>query len=91
MPIAAEALKKMGVYDKRKVMGVTTLDVVRHGAQGSGLRAQLGRRLAGSATAAELQVQWTAAAEAVTELDCCRSNSSRRSSRLRELGRGASG
>lgn len=29
VPIAAEALKKMGVYDKRKVMGVTTLDVVR--------------------------------------------------------------
>ena len=29
VPIAAEALKKMGVYDKRKVMGVTTLDLVR--------------------------------------------------------------
>eukprot|EP00882_Tetradesmus_deserticola_P000194 GHRQ01000220.1.p1 GENE.GHRQ01000220.1~~GHRQ01000220.1.p1 ORF type:complete len:343 (+),score=135.92 GHRQ01000220.1:81-1109(+) len=29
VPIAAETLKKMGVYDKRKVMGVTTLDVVR--------------------------------------------------------------
>lgn len=29
VPIAAEALKKLGVYDKRKVMGVTTLDVVR--------------------------------------------------------------
>ena len=29
VPIAAEQLKKMGVYDKRKVMGVTTLDVVR--------------------------------------------------------------
>lgn len=29
MPIAAEALRKMGVYDKRKLMGVTTLDVVR--------------------------------------------------------------
>jgi malate dehydrogenase len=29
VPIAAEALKRMGVYDKRKVMGVTTLDVVR--------------------------------------------------------------
>jgi hypothetical protein len=29
VPIAAEALKKMGVYDKRKLMGVTTLDVVR--------------------------------------------------------------
>lgn len=28
VPIAAEALKKMGVYDKRKLMGVTTLDVV---------------------------------------------------------------
>mmetsp|Transcript_14046 Transcript_14046/g.30413 ORF Transcript_14046/g.30413 Transcript_14046/m.30413 type:complete len:341 (+) Transcript_14046:106-1128(+) len=29
VPIAAETLKKMGVYDKRKVLGVTTLDVVR--------------------------------------------------------------
>lgn len=29
VPIAAEALKRMGVYDKRKLMGVTTLDVVR--------------------------------------------------------------
>ncbi|KAG1667423.1 hypothetical protein FOA52_004840 [Chlamydomonas sp. UWO 241] len=29
VPIAAEALKKLGVYDPRKVMGVTTLDVVR--------------------------------------------------------------
>mmetsp|Transcript_14354 Transcript_14354/g.38916 ORF Transcript_14354/g.38916 Transcript_14354/m.38916 type:complete len:233 (+) Transcript_14354:2-700(+) len=29
VPIAAECLKAMGVYDKRKVMGVTTLDVVR--------------------------------------------------------------
>ncbi|WIA10352.1 hypothetical protein OEZ86_000493 [Tetradesmus obliquus] len=29
VPIAAEALRKMGVYDKRKLMGVTTLDVVR--------------------------------------------------------------
>jgi hypothetical protein len=29
VPIAAEVLKKMGVYDKRKIMGVTTLDVVR--------------------------------------------------------------
>ncbi|KDD74483.1 lactate/malate dehydrogenase [Helicosporidium sp. ATCC 50920] len=29
VPIAAEVLKKRGVYDKRKVMGVTTLDVVR--------------------------------------------------------------
>jgi malate dehydrogenase len=29
VPIAAEALKRMGVYDKRKVLGVTTLDVVR--------------------------------------------------------------
>lgn len=28
MPIAAEVLKKLGVYDKRKVLGVTTLDVV---------------------------------------------------------------
>jgi len=29
VPIAAETLKRMGVYDKRKVLGVTTLDVVR--------------------------------------------------------------
>jgi len=29
VPIAAETLKKMGVYDKKKLMGVTTLDVVR--------------------------------------------------------------
>lgn len=29
VPIAAEALKRMGVYDPRKLMGVTTLDVVR--------------------------------------------------------------
>lgn len=28
VPIAAETLKKLGVYDPRKVMGVTTLDVV---------------------------------------------------------------
>lgn len=28
VPIAAETLKRLGVYDKRKVMGVTTLDVV---------------------------------------------------------------
>lgn len=29
VPIAAEALKKAGVYDPRKLLGVTTLDVVR--------------------------------------------------------------
>lgn len=29
MPITAEVLKKAGVYDPRKVLGVTTLDVVR--------------------------------------------------------------
>lgn len=29
VPIVAETLKGMGVYDKNKVMGVTTLDVVR--------------------------------------------------------------
>jgi len=29
VPIAAETLKKLGVYDPRKLMGVTTLDVVR--------------------------------------------------------------
>jgi malate dehydrogenase len=28
VPIAAETLKKLGVYDARKVLGVTTLDVV---------------------------------------------------------------
>ena len=30
VPIAAEVLKAAGVYDKRKLFGVTTLDVVRH-------------------------------------------------------------
>jgi malate dehydrogenase len=29
VPIAAEALKKLGVYDPKRLMGVTTLDVVR--------------------------------------------------------------
>ena len=29
VPIAAEVLKAAGVYDKKKLMGVTTLDVVR--------------------------------------------------------------
>lgn len=29
VPIAAETLKKLGVYDPRKVMGVSTLDIVR--------------------------------------------------------------
>ncbi|GFH22879.1 NAD-dependent malate dehydrogenase [Haematococcus lacustris] len=29
VPIAAETLKKAGCYDPRKVLGVTTLDVVR--------------------------------------------------------------
>ena len=29
VPIAAETLKAMGVYDKKRLMGVTTLDVVR--------------------------------------------------------------
>ncbi len=29
VPIAAEILKSMGVYDKNKLFGVTTLDVVR--------------------------------------------------------------
>ena len=28
VPIAAEVLKAAGVYDKRKLFGVTTLDVV---------------------------------------------------------------
>lgn len=32
VPIAAETLKKMGVYDEKRVLGVTTLDVVRAGA-----------------------------------------------------------
>lgn len=30
VPIAAEVLKAAGVHDKRKLFGVTTLDVVRH-------------------------------------------------------------
>ena len=29
VPIAAEALKKLGVYDPKRVIGVTSLDVVR--------------------------------------------------------------
>ena len=29
VPIAAETLKKMGIYDPRRLCGVTTLDVVR--------------------------------------------------------------
>ena len=29
VPIAAEVLKKLGVYDPKKLLGVTTLDVVR--------------------------------------------------------------
>lgn len=29
VPIAAEVLKKAGVYDKRKLFGITTLDVIR--------------------------------------------------------------
>ena len=29
VPIAAETLKKLGVYDPKKLFGVTTLDVVR--------------------------------------------------------------
>ncbi len=29
VPIAAETLKAAGVYDPKKVIGVTTLDVVR--------------------------------------------------------------
>lgn len=29
VPIAAEILKSKGVYDKKKLFGVTTLDVVR--------------------------------------------------------------
>lgn len=33
VPIAAETLKRMGVYDKRKLLGVTTLDVVSSTAQ----------------------------------------------------------
>ena len=30
VPIAAEVLKSMGKYDKKKLFGVTTLDVVSH-------------------------------------------------------------
>ncbi len=29
MPIAAETLKRLGVYDPKRLFGVTTLDVVR--------------------------------------------------------------
>jgi malate dehydrogenase len=29
VPIAAEVYKKLGVYDPAKIIGVTTLDVVR--------------------------------------------------------------
>lgn len=29
VPITAEVMKKAGVYDPRKIMGVTTLDIVR--------------------------------------------------------------
>lgn len=29
VPIASEVLKKAGVYDEKKLFGVTTLDVVR--------------------------------------------------------------
>ncbi|MFA0070734.1 malate dehydrogenase, partial [Vibrio breoganii] len=29
VPIAAEVLKKAGVYDKRRLFGITTLDVIR--------------------------------------------------------------
>ena len=45
VPIAAEVLKKAGVYDKRKVIGVTTLDVVRANTFVAGLKglAQLRR------------------------------------------------
>jgi malate dehydrogenase len=28
VPIAAEVLRKLGVYDERRLLGVTTLDVV---------------------------------------------------------------
>ena len=38
VPIAAEVLKKAGVYDKRKVIGVTTLDVVRANTFVAGLK-----------------------------------------------------
>ena len=31
VPIAAETLKKMGVYDKNRLLGVTNLDVVGAG------------------------------------------------------------
>ena len=31
VPIAAETLKRLGVYDEKRVLGVTTLDVVRRG------------------------------------------------------------
>ncbi len=37
VPIAAEVLKAAGVYDKRKLFGVTTLDVVSNQAEPAGL------------------------------------------------------
>ncbi len=38
VPIAAEVLKAAGVYDKRKLFGVTTLDVVSNQAESAGLQ-----------------------------------------------------
>ena len=37
VPIAAEVLKSMGVYDKNRLFGVTTLDVVSDGKPGCSL------------------------------------------------------
>ena len=45
VPIASEVLKAAGVYDKRKLLGVTTLDVVSGGARSNGAA----RRAAGVA------------------------------------------
>ena len=41
VPIAAETLKAAGVYDPKKVIGVTTLDVVRANTFVAGARRHL--------------------------------------------------
>lgn len=45
VPIAAEVLKAAGVYDKRKLFGVTTLDVVSNQAESTGLQLTCNRHL----------------------------------------------
>ncbi len=48
VPIASEILKKAGVYDKKKLLGVTTLDVVRCVAWLCSCRVAAGQLLPGS-------------------------------------------